>query len=99
MVRLHSGHVVAVEEWMKAMPESQDPVRTERIGIGSRVIVREGDRRLAGTVFEDFHDYTRSVSPSDYQRTWAHLRRWGVALDDGRLVFVDTDRLELDTSR
>jgi len=81
------------------MPQRQDPVHNEGIGIGSRVIVRDGDRRLPGNVFEDFYDYTHAVSESAYQRSWTYLRRWGVALDEGRLAFVDTDRLEPDIGR
>ncbi|MBC2644549.1 MULTISPECIES: hypothetical protein [unclassified Rhodococcus (in: high G+C Gram-positive bacteria)] len=53
---------------------------------GVRVRVREGDRSSApGTVVEDFAEEAAMT----LTREWAPVRRWAVALDDGRLVFAD----------
>ncbi|OZC46716.1 hypothetical protein CH289_11305 [Rhodococcus sp. RS1C4] len=43
----------------------------------------------SGVVKEDFGEQTASVD-----RTWARAHRYAVALDDGRLVFVDPEDIE-----
>ena len=66
--------------------------------VGARVKVRySSDADLArdqwpkesGVVKEDFGEQTTSVD-----RTWAVAHRYAVALDDGRLVFVDPADIE-----
>ncbi|MGA9873116.1 MAG: hypothetical protein WBQ44_18485 [Rhodococcus sp. (in: high G+C Gram-positive bacteria)] len=67
--------------------------------VGARVKVRYStDTELArdqwpkesGVIREDFGDQSAVVT----DRTWAAARRYAVALDDGRLVFVDPDDVE-----
>jgi hypothetical protein len=67
--------------------------------VGARVKVRYStDTKLprdqrpkeSGVVKEDFGD----VSGVADVRTWAVAHRYAVALDDGRLVFVDPDDIE-----
>lgn len=69
------------------------------IAVGSRVKVQySSDKELprdewpkeSGVVKEDFGDQTGSVT----DRSWALAQRYAVALDDGRLVFVDPDAVE-----
>ncbi|MCC8929140.1 hypothetical protein C5142_17655 [Rhodococcus sp. BGS-1C] len=43
----------------------------------------------SGVVKEDFGDQAAVTD-----RTWARAHRYAVALDDGRLVFVDPDDVE-----
>lgn len=66
--------------------------------VGARVKVRYSsdtdlDReqwpKESGIVKEDFGEQTASVD-----RTWALAHRYAVALDDGRLVFVDPADIE-----
>ncbi|MBY6539380.1 hypothetical protein HQ325_11915 [Rhodococcus sp. BP-349] len=45
----------------------------------------------AGSIVEDFADF---VDSSSVGRDWAVAHRWAVALDNGCLVFRDTDDLE-----
>ncbi|RRQ27853.1 hypothetical protein DK926_10760 [Rhodococcus sp. Eu-32] len=67
--------------------------------VGSRVKVRYSadskaprDQRPmeSGVVKEDFGDLSAVAG----LRTWAVAHRYAVALDDGRLVFVDPDDIE-----
>ncbi|MDQ1182743.1 MULTISPECIES: hypothetical protein [unclassified Rhodococcus (in: high G+C Gram-positive bacteria)] len=44
-----------------------------------------------GSIVEDFADF---VDSSSVGRDWAVAHRWAVALDNGCLVFRDTDDLE-----
>lgn len=46
-----------------------------------------------GVVVEDFAD--RVIDETDLGRDWAPVKRWAIALDDGRLVFAAEDGLEL----
>ncbi|WP_368680675.1 hypothetical protein R1X32_10980 (plasmid) [Rhodococcus opacus] len=65
---------------------------------GSRVIVhthseaRNAEATFTGVVVEDFAD--EAGMAAEIGRRWAPVRRWAVALDDGRLVFADDDHLE-----
>ncbi len=43
---------------------------------------------------EDYGTSQQAVG-EELGRNWAPIRRWAVALDDGRLVFVDDDDLEI----
>nr|WP_245819529.1 hypothetical protein [Rhodococcus yunnanensis] len=67
--------------------------------VGARVKVRySSDPELAreqwpkhsGVVKEDFGDQTTAVT----ERSWALAHRYAVALDDGRLVFIDPADIE-----
>ncbi|MCQ4120746.1 hypothetical protein [Rhodococcus tibetensis] len=64
--------------------------------VGARVRVRrDADTTAQGVVIEDFAELT--VSGESLGRDWAPVHRWAVALDDGRLVFVDDSELDVDT--
>ena len=74
--------------------DTQQPVE-----VGKHVTVRySSDKELprdqwpteSGVIKEDFGDQTGSVTDRD----WALAQRYAVALDDGRLVFVDADAIE-----
>lgn len=64
--------------------------------VGSNVVVRAGvagDEALSGTIVEDFGPAQEALG-DELGRDWAPVRRWAIALDDGRLIFVDADALE-----
>ncbi|SMG41482.1 hypothetical protein SAMN02745947_02865 [Rhodococcus rhodochrous J3] len=64
--------------------------------VGSKVVVRAGvagDKACPGTIVEDFGPAQEAVGDK-LGRDWAPVRRWAVALDDGRLIFVDMDAFE-----
>lgn len=64
--------------------------------VGAKVVVRAGiagDDACPGTIVEDFGPAQEAVG-NELGRDWAPVRRWAVALDDGRLVFVDMDAFE-----
>ena len=63
------------------------------LAVGSRVRTTD-DRALAGEIVEDFGDLAGTEVVIDDAHT-ARARRWAVALDDGQLVFVDDDGIEL----
>ncbi|MEE2059278.1 hypothetical protein Q7514_17305 [Rhodococcus artemisiae] len=68
-----------------------------QLSVGTAVIVRAGvaeTRSIPGKIVEDYGS-TQQVVGADLGRDWAPIRRWAVALDDGRLVFVDDDDLEV----
>lgn len=61
------------------------------------MIVRAGvaeARSTPGKIVEDYGTSQQAVG-EELGRNWAPIRRWAVALDDGRLVFVDDDDLEI----
>jgi len=59
-------------------------VSTQETGNGSQ------GETLQGHIVEDF---LGSLSAEELGRTFAAQRRWAIALDDGRLVFRDTDEI------
>ena len=70
------------------------PVDDPELTVGVRVLVRRrsgGD--LTGEVVEDYAAVTDSAGGG---HEWAPVHRWAVALDDGRLVFADTEDLTID---
>ncbi|AKE91621.1 MULTISPECIES: hypothetical protein [Rhodococcus] len=68
--------------------------------VGSRVVVRRGDdkSRLPGVVVEDYASEAARAG-EQLGRDWAPVRRWAVALDDGRLVFADDDEVEAEPKK
>lgn len=69
----------------------------QSLTVGSRVQVRdEADATRPGVIIDDFGPQAEGgiVDLGDGQQT--RPRRWAVALDDGGLVFVDDDGLELE---
>ncbi|WP_255221380.1 hypothetical protein [Rhodococcus wratislaviensis] len=47
----------------------------------------------AGVIIEDFTS-SGGLSPKAYGRNWALSRRWAIALDDGNLIFRDSEDLD-----
>lgn len=65
--------------------------------VGAAVLVRPegaGKDAVAGKIVQDFGSAQEAVG-DNLGRDWAPVRRWAVELDDGRLIFVDDDALEL----
>ncbi|MFE7422766.1 hypothetical protein [Rhodococcus sp. NPDC057529] len=72
------------------------PVDGPELTVGVRVLVRRSSGAdLTGEVVED---YAAVTDPGGGGHEWAPVHRWAVALDDGRLVFADTDDLTIDPS-
>ncbi|MFC9355413.1 hypothetical protein ACFTZB_02355 [Rhodococcus sp. NPDC057014] len=70
------------------------PVDGQALTVGVRVLVRRSaGADLTGEVVED---YAAVTDPGGGGHAWAPVHRWAVALDDGRLVFVDTEDLTID---
>lgn len=68
------------------------------LAVARRVAVRlESGATVTGTIVDDFTDLLHSAGEvnvrADEQRT-VTARRWGIAADDGTLVFVDDAALE-----
>lgn len=65
--------------------------------VGSRVRVTapgfdtEGSAICAGVVIEDSADMV--IDPGSVGRDWGPVHRWAIALDDGRLIFVNDKNL------
>ncbi|AHK31046.1 hypothetical protein OPAG_04120 [Rhodococcus opacus PD630] len=71
-------------------------VRGSELTIGARVLVRrKAEADVTGEVVEDFAVLTESGG-TGYE--WAPAHRWAVALDDGRLIFADSEDLTIDPS-
>ncbi|MGB3485136.1 MAG: hypothetical protein WBB07_23335 [Mycobacterium sp.] len=51
------------------------------------------DARMTGQIVDDFGDLAGVEVVVDAQQT-AKSRRWAVALDDGRMVFLNDDGIE-----
>ncbi|EME59147.1 MULTISPECIES: hypothetical protein [Rhodococcus] len=68
--------------------------------VGSRVVVRRGGEksRAPGVVVEDYASEAARAG-EQLGRDWAPVRRWAVALDDGRLVFADDDEVEAEPKK
>lgn len=64
-----------------------------RFAVGSQVRLTDGSN-ASGEIVEDFGTLAGTQVVVDSHRT-ARARRWAVALDDGRIVFVDDDAIEL----
>ena len=63
-----------------------------RLGVGCRVRTTDGSN-TTGEIVEDFGSLAGAEVVVDAHLT-ARARRWAVALDDGRMVFVDDDDIE-----
>ena len=62
--------------------------------IGARVLVRwHAEADVLGEVVEDYGPLTDSGGRG---HEWAPAHRWAIALDDGRLIFADTDDVTVD---
>ena len=70
------------------------PVGGPELTVGVRVLVRRSSGAdLTGAVVVD---YAAVTDPGGGGHEWATVHRWAVALDDGRLVFTDTEDLTID---
>lgn len=71
----------------------RDTETRDAINIGDRVQITvpdpdsQGSARAAGVVIEDYADMTTDSDSAG--RDWALVRRWAIALDDGRLTFAN----------
>jgi hypothetical protein len=64
------------------------------VAVNARVRVHPGtDGEVRGTVVEDYGDLAGHPVDIGEHRIVGPARRWAVALDDGGLVFVDSDQL------
>ncbi|ORA11439.1 hypothetical protein BST14_18560 [Mycobacterium arosiense ATCC BAA-1401 = DSM 45069] len=64
------------------------------LGVGSRVRVRPGtDAESLGVIVEDFGEMSLYGTQDTANQIGMVPRRWGIALDDGTLTFVDSDQL------
>ncbi|GAF46945.1 hypothetical protein [Rhodococcus wratislaviensis] len=61
--------------------------------VGTRVLVRRPSEAVTGVIVEDYAELTDTAGGG---HDWAPVHRWAVALDDGRLVFADTEDLTVD---
>jgi hypothetical protein len=63
------------------------------VAVGVRVLVRrQSEEAQTGHVIEDY----AALTDAERGHEWAPAHRWAIALDDGRLVFADTDDLTID---
>lgn len=87
---------------MPAENPSPSSASASSLTVGTRVHVRNGNGNEgeSGTIIEDFGRHTTAVpAHGNSPRSLPPLRRWGIALDDGRLVFADSAQLEADRQR
>jgi hypothetical protein len=77
------------------MSNNSGQARSGELTVGTRVMVRlENDKnQQAGVIVQDFASEAAKAG-GPLGRDWAPVRRWGVALDDGRLVFSDDVAVE-----
>ncbi|BAH48376.1 hypothetical protein [Rhodococcus opacus] len=69
-------------------------VHGPELKVGARVLVRRhAEADVIGEVVEDYGPLTESGGRG---HEWAPAHRWAVALDDGRLIFADTDEVTVD---
>ncbi|MFF2114350.1 hypothetical protein [Rhodococcus koreensis] len=72
------------------------PVGGQALTVGVRVLVRRNTGvDVTGEVVED---YAAVTGPGGGGHEWAPVHRWAIALDDGRLIFADTEDLIIDPS-
>jgi hypothetical protein len=68
-----------------------------QVTLGARVRVHPGtDTESAGVIIEDFGDMSALDKAVGANQVVKLPRRWAVALDDGTLVFVDSDQITTD---
>ncbi|MFC9835142.1 hypothetical protein ACFVKB_15105 [Rhodococcus sp. NPDC127530] len=65
----------------------------DALSVGTRVLVRRQSEAATGVIVEDYAELTDTAERG---HDWAPVHRWAVALDDGRLVFADTEDLTVD---
>ena len=65
----------------------------DALRVGTRVLVRRPSEAATGVIVADYAELTDTAGRG---HDWAPVHRWAVALDDGRLVFADTEDLTVD---
>jgi hypothetical protein len=79
---------------MKGATGMAGDTRDSRVAVNVQVRVYPGtDAEVRGTVVEDFGDMAGQAVNIGKNHIVDPARRWAVALDDGDLVFVDSDQL------
>ncbi|GAF47190.1 hypothetical protein [Rhodococcus wratislaviensis] len=79
-----------------ARNDGNRPVDIQELTVGARVLVRRNtEADVTGEVVEDYEALT---DPGGSGHEWAPVHRWAIALDDGRLIFADTEGLTIDPS-
>jgi len=77
------------------------PPQRAQLFVGARVSTRHSRipglpenqwPRQSGVIIEDYSDLLEDTAPT-YGRDWAIIRRYAIALDDGSLIFRDTNTL------
>ncbi|TQC40046.1 hypothetical protein EEB14_56905 [Rhodococcus sp. WS4] len=72
------------------------PVDGPVLTVGVRVLVRRSAAAdVTGQIIED---YAAVPDPGGGGYEWAPVHRWAIAVDDGRLIFADTEDLTIDPS-
>ncbi|MGW4335379.1 hypothetical protein ACWEK5_21535 [Rhodococcus koreensis] len=66
----------------------------DELAVGSRVLVRRNAG--ADVIGEVVADYAALTESGGSGHEWAPAHRWAIALDDGRLIFADTDEVTVD---
>jgi hypothetical protein len=79
---------------MKRRPKGADGAGDRSVAVTVRVRVYPGtDDEVRGTVVEDFGDLTEHAADIGENGIVAPARRWAVSLDEGGLLFVNSDQL------
>jgi len=80
------------------------PQQRAQLSVGARVSTRHSRiaglpenqwPRQSGVIIEDYSDLLEDTAHT-YGRDWAIIRRYAIALDDGSLIFRDTNTLDPD---
>lgn len=65
------------------------------LGVDSHVVVYPGtDQEMRGVIVEDFEGMTGTAVEIAGNTIAQGARRWAVSLDDGGLIFVDSESLQ-----
>ena len=79
---------------MKRRTKGSDGADDKPVAVTVRVRVYPGtDGEVRGTVVEDFGDLTEHAMDIGENHLVAPARRWAVSLDEGGLLFVNSDQL------
>jgi len=80
------------------------PQQRAQLFVGARVSTRHSRisglpenqwPRQSGVIIEDYSDLLQDTAHT-YGRDWAIIRRYAIALDDGSLIFRDTNNIDPD---
>ena len=69
----------------------------EQVAVGARVrVLPGGDTEGFGVIIEDFGERPRGDARTGADQIAIAPRRWAVMLDDGSLVFANSDQIAMD---